>query len=444
MGRVAAGTRHTCAIRDNGNVRCWGSNDSGQLGADIELPFVGDDEDPARVSNLEIDFGRDVVQVTAGFGHTCVLFEGEDGKVRCWGRVVGDQTLGTVVGLLGTDDVELNRLGFVNPLMTGDVRLSEPAVQISAASGDAHTCALLASGKVSCWGINDRGQCGIGNRSASVGGASNEVLPTIDLDPNDPDMRAVQVSAGDGHTCALLSKGGRVTCWGLGSNGRLGYGDNSDRLAPRDSVAIGEPALQIAAGSGHTCALLERGRVRCWGDNTDGVLGYGHDVDIGDDETPEQAVTMLRSPNSSAVLGGDARIGGAGVVQITAVADTNAMCARFASGVVRCWGQNGRGQLGYGHTETLGAQFPPEALYYRSIGTHFAGGDVPLGGLAVALAGGGRCALVRPEGASTSTARSSLYCWGTNSDAQLGLPAAFTIGSHTRTPVELGPVFWEE
>jgi hypothetical protein len=175
------------------------------------------------------------------------------------------------------------------------------------------------------------------------------------------------------------------------------------------------------------------------------VLGYGHDVDIGDDETPQQAVTTLRSSNSSAFLGGDARIGGGGVVQITSVADTNAMCARFASsGVVRCWGQNERGQLGYGHNETLGAQFPPDSLYYRRIGSHAAGGDVPLGGFAVALADGGRCALVRPENASMSSAPLSLYCWGMNSDAQLGVPASFPIGSQTRTPVEIGPVSWEE
>jgi len=78
----------------------------------------------------------------------------------------------------------------------------------------------------------------------------------------------------------------------------------------------------------------------------------------------------------------------------------------------------------------------------RSVGTRAEGGDVPLGGFAVALADGGRCALVRPEGA-VSSAPPVLYCWGTNLDAQLGVPGAFPAGSSLRTPVEIGAVRWE-
>ena len=169
LGRVAAGTNHTCAILENaqaasvdgvtdssGNVLCWGDNAFGQLGAAFDRPFVGDDETPASLhSELEINFGRTVIQITAGFAHTCVLFE-DDGKVRCWGPpglTTWSPARWSTCWVQMTSSV--NSFGFVDPLTTGDVRLSERAVQISAANGGDHTCAVLASGKVSCWGLNN-------------------------------------------------------------------------------------------------------------------------------------------------------------------------------------------------------------------------------------------------------------------------------------------------
>lgn len=450
LGRVAAGTRHTCAILDNGNVRCWGDNALGQLGIPRDRLNVGQLETPAA-SGLQIDFGRRVVQITAGFAHTCVLFE--QGQVRCWGSVEAASGFGSMVGVLGTHIIGTYAPGSVDPLTTGDVRLpeQETAVQISAANGGAHTCAVTASGKVYCWGLNDRGQCGIGAEVSDVGGTNEELQPVVDS--TDPDARAVQVAAGDKHSCALSSDG-RVTCWGSGELGQLGYRETSNRYAPRGSVDVGEPAIQIAAGFGHTCAVLERGRVRCWGTNTAGVLGYGHSTSIGANETPEQAIQLPRSAGSSAFLGGDALLGDAGVTQITSVVESHSVCARFESGKVKCWGENDEGQLGYGHTIEDGYRFSPESLELRPAYTdaggviHYVGGYVSLGGQAVALADGGRCAFVRPNAASTSTPL-ELYCWGEHSEGQLGLPrlfssdpAEFGINSSNNTPVELGPVSW--
>jgi len=307
------------------------------------------------------------------------------------------------------------------------VRLPERAVQISAATSGAHTCALLASGGVTCWGFNEDGQCGNGTL-VEQGASSNETLPVLRFG-----AKAIQVKAASAHTCVLLASG-EVMCWGSGYNGRLGYGDGTDRLEPRGSVPIGARVTQIAAGLAGTCALLETGRVRCWGGNKDGALGYGHELAIGDDETPEQAAS-LPGPDGHTFLGGDVPLGGGGVVQITEIAENRGMCARFAGGAVRCWGRNNKGQLGYGHADSYATRFTPEQLVlYPASNNRNAGGDLALGGAALALADGGRCALL---------VSGRLHCWGRNDDGELGLPAQFPAGSLVHTPAEMGPVLWE-
>ena len=100
------------------------------------------------------------------------------------------------------------------------------------------------------------------------------------------------LDAGSFHACALLDNG-QVRCWGLGTLGQLGYG-NTDTIGddePPGSVGTvdlggGRTARAIAAGNVHTCALLDNGRVRCWGGGASGRLGYGNTDTIGDDETP--------------------------------------------------------------------------------------------------------------------------------------------------------------
>jgi alpha-tubulin suppressor-like RCC1 family protein len=438
IGRVAAGLRHTCAIRANGNVVCWGDNTRGQLGAAFDRAHVGDDETVADlVPDLELNFERQVVALTAGFAHTCALFD--DGGVRCWGLGDDNLLLVSVGALLGTNSVRYTRVGsvdFVDPLYSmGNVQLPRPAVQISAATGGAHTCAVLDSGAVACWGFNSDGQCGDGTQ-AERGVQGLAVLPVVDLGGE----LALEVKAAPGHTCVLL-EGGAVTCFGEGNFGRLGYASNADRLAPRvppeqnvAHVAIGGPARHIATGLGHTCALLDGGKVRCWGHNNQGQLGYGHNWNIGDDETPADAAT-LDGPGDRTFLGGDVPIGGV-VLALSQVVDSGATCALLDGGAVRCWGENNDGQLGYGHTQTLGTTFTPTELEGEPAGVRYpAGGDVDFGALALALADGGRCALMM-DGLI-------LYCWGDNEDGELGLPNRFPDGSKTLTPREMGPVLWE-
>ena len=100
----------------------------------------------------------------------------------------------------------------------------------------------------------------------------------------------MSVEAAYGHTCAV-TVGGSVFCWGRGSNGRLGYastGDVGDDETPEDrgAVEIGGQATSVATGAAHTCAVLTDGNLVCWGAGSAGRLGYGNEADVGDNEMP--------------------------------------------------------------------------------------------------------------------------------------------------------------
>lgn len=100
----------------------------------------------------------------------------------------------------------------------------------------------------------------------------------------------MQIVAGGFHTCALLSTGA-VRCWGDGNEGQLGYANNNDigddeLPASAGDIDIGGSVIQIASGNSHVCALLSTGAVRCWGRAAEGQLGYGNVDFIGNDESP--------------------------------------------------------------------------------------------------------------------------------------------------------------
>ena len=152
----------------------------------------------------------------------------------------------------------------------------------------------------------------------------------------------LQVSLGSGHTCIKQATKGQVYCWGNNGRGYLGLGhDHSigdlagemgDNLPPV-SLGTGRSARQIAAGSAHTCALLDDYTLKCWGSNSDGVLGLGHFSDVGD-EAGEMGDNL---PPVSLGTGRSAR-------QIAAGGEHT--CALLDDYTLKCWGSNSQGQLG--------------------------------------------------------------------------------------------------
>ena len=119
---------------------------------------------------------------------------------------------------------------------------------------------------------------------------------------------ATAISAGDFHTCAVLDDGS-VRCWGFGEDGRLGYGNETDigddespgSVGPVN-LGMGRTAMAISAGGAHTCAVLDNGKVLCWGFGEDGRLGYGDEATIGDDEPPGIVAPVDLGPRTATAI----------------------------------------------------------------------------------------------------------------------------------------------
>ncbi|MDB2569456.1 putative Ig domain-containing protein, partial [Candidatus Poseidonia alphae] len=250
--QVAAGFQHTCAILDNGSVMCWGENQYGQLGDG----GTGDKHIPVWV---DLGTDRTAVAITAGYRHTCAILD--NGSVSCWGR--GN------FGQLGNGGTSQQN----SPTLTSSLGTGRTAVAISA--GDIHTCAILDNGSASCWGAGSRGR--LGN-----GGSSQQNSPTLTSSLG-TGRTAVAISGGAKHTCAILDSGS-VSCWGIGEDGQLGDGGTSDQNSPTltSSLGTGRTAVALENGHAHACAILDDASMKCWGNDNNEQLGNGATVSTGD------------------------------------------------------------------------------------------------------------------------------------------------------------------
>lgn len=317
---VASGKSHTCALMElHGRVRCWGASFFGQLGYG---PTQNLGDEPGEMPTANVAIGASVEQIAAGESHTCVIVAG--GTVRCWGYNSDGQLANGKLGDITGDDVDEMPPGSV-PGVSGATQL---------VAGAYHTCALVAGGKVRCWGQNEHGELGVGSKmytgqargptvaeaAKSGGGVIQSFTPRVVALGGEVE----QISAGQRHTCALL-RGGKVRCWGANDAHQLGYedpqsvGDEPGEMPPED-VTIGGRAVQIAAGWMHTCALLESKTVRCWGDWQRAQLGHG----LGQ-------VRRDRMPPEDVPVGGEvARLISSGGAFT---------CVQLVDDSLRCWGR---------------------------------------------------------------------------------------------------------
>lgn len=212
--RLEAGPLNTCALLSNQAMTCWGKSDFGELGDGLPQHVVGDDELPSSVATIPLtDGGRTVKQLVIGYHHMCMLLS--DASVHCWGR---SDILGYGKAAPQSPEKASN---------SAAVSVAPPGERVTALSaGWFHTCALISDGSVRCWGNNLAGQLGLGNTESVGDDELPSEVPAIQLTDN-PSVRAVALSSGQGdHTCALLSDGSAI-CWGQNQSGQLGYGNTT-------------------------------------------------------------------------------------------------------------------------------------------------------------------------------------------------------------------------
>jgi alpha-tubulin suppressor-like RCC1 family protein len=333
MALEVRASSHTCARMSVGELRCWGANHRSQLGDRTTTPSS---------VPLLVDGVADVVSVDVGEGHTCVARG--DGSVWCWGANESGQ-LGR--GSTSTSSPDPAPVVGVAGAVAVDV-------------GYAHSCALLASGAVACWGANGSGRLGDGTTSPSAVAVAVAGLPP-----------AAQISASNSHTCAVAVDR-TVRCWGANAMGQLGDGSLS---ASADPVVVeGLAAVEVSSMYDVTCAVRVDARVACWGSGGIGQLGHG--------------ANLFRSPVPVTVHDLDE-------VEDLAVGTAHS-CAVITSGAVRCWGQGSQGQLGDGMASS------------SNVPVEVAGDDV-----ATAVGAGG-------SHSCRTTRDGDVDCWGANPSGQLG------------------------
>jgi alpha-tubulin suppressor-like RCC1 family protein len=314
--QVAAGFIHTCGLTADGAAFCWGSNEYSQLGADASAAGCGGL--PCSQSPVEVSGGRRFRSIAAGWVHNCGI--STDSNTYCWGGgAVGRE------GYLG--DGKLSR-------STLPVKVLADSAFVSIVIGDAHTCALTASGMAFCWGQNTWGELGDGtttDRSTPVAVATQQ--------------RFRSISAGAYHTCGITLTNDAF-CWGDNRWGELGTGDvayNAVSAATRVPTAVSGNLRfsAVAAGWEHTCAIATTGSTYCWGRNEDARQ-------LGDDSN----ITHRGVPGIIT-----------GSIQFTALAaGALATCGRTATNDVYCWGGDYYGSLGNGEAVASGVGHPVHTL----------------------------------------------------------------------------------
>jgi len=330
---IASESATTCAVRDTGQVYCFGANYAGNLGRGNIL----DDLSVRPVSGL--------TRVTAVYGGDSAACATTTARTAyCWGA----NTFGNL-GNASTDDYSADVVQFgsvtniatmalsasatcaarqdgtvwcsgnadvgVVPGQTGVVRTPTKIAGISSvtqlAAGNAHVCAIRADRTVWCWGYNSEGQLGTG---ATSGGPSGPVKVNGISD-------AVAITATAFSTCAVRATG-TVLCWGYGMSFETGIGTTASVPSPTPVPNI-TGAKGITFGYNHGCAWSSS-TVRCW--------GWGGDTQLGDGQgnsAPWPTRVEYGLDNPTAVSAG-----------------TYTTCEIANGGRVWCWGKNGSGEAG--------------------------------------------------------------------------------------------------
>jgi alpha-tubulin suppressor-like RCC1 family protein len=350
---AARGGGHACALLADRSVRCWGSNDSGQLGTGATDAGASPRYEPTPKQVRGIANATGVTAAGHGIsGTTCVV--SGSGDVACFGSDAWGQ-LGRASGLSNDphpdpeviDGLHAKSVTLANTFAlavdtedrlwswgTNDASQLARAVAVpDAGPPNVPARAALVSTPVrSCAGTSTNGfVVGNGGDLLSWGGGTSNQLGRTSSALADPNPRAIAISAvtgvaaGNEHACAMSE--GDVHCWGRNEHGQLGTGRQAEALLPARAVLPGSVyAVALAAGGNNTCIITSNGDLYCWGANESGQLG----ASVGRSQAAPTRIPGLAEQ----------------VVEVALMDE--AICALLRGGSVACWGDNLLGQLGRG------------------------------------------------------------------------------------------------
>ena len=375
---VVLGSNHTCAILDDDSLKCWGYNNGGA---------VGDGTTTNRNSPVAVNLGngRTAKNVVLSSGHTCAILD--DDSLKCWGH----NNYGEVGIGAGSNDICTNvgNYNYSCKKTPTAVNLGDGRTVKNVVLDFSHTCVILDDDSLKCWGDNNGGEVGDGsttNRSSPV---------AVNLGDG---RTAKNVVLGSDHTCAILDDDS-LKCWGDNNGGEVGDGSTTNRSSPvAVNLGDGRTAKNVVLGSDHTCAILDNDSLKCWGANNGGILGIGSG---NNDNCVAGGVSYNCKRTPTAVDLGDDRTAKNVILD-------GYSCAILDDDSLKCWGNRGHGELGYGDSPVL-----------VDLGT---GRNAKT----IRISNDHICAILDDQ---------SLKCWGNNGYGQLG-DGTNTI-RHTPTLVDL-------
>ncbi len=307
--KLSLGLGTSCALSNDGSVKCWGDGTAGQMGS--SPTFYG----PVKVDKSLMTGTKTFTKVAAGAYHACGLTN--DKKMYCWGA--------NIYGAMGTNTTDNT---YWKPTLMPTAHIPGNKNIIDLALGYQHTCALMEDQQIYCTGWNADGQLGDGTST------DNLVLTAIDTSTITGDKNAKKISAGWFHTCAIMADEDAY-CWGWNNNGQLGTGGGTTNKPAKvltASITGSKIFSSIRGGRLQTCALMSDGDIYCFGYNSDGRLGVG-------DNTGRTTPTKFLTTNVT------------GSKVFTSMSTSEAhTCARTTDSVIYCTGYGPNGQLANGST----------------------------------------------------------------------------------------------
>ena len=423
--KLAAGSLHTCARFPDGRVKCWGNNDYGQLGYD-DLQHRGDGAGPgtSTLAAVNLGTGRTAVALAAGDNFTCALLD--NGDAKCWGSNT-QGALGQGALYQAGNSVYGDSPGEMAALPAINVGAGRTVIEI--APGQEFTCARLDNNAVKCWGLNTSGQLGQGNTTNRGVVANDIAgLPAISFGAGLTPIALTSAYYHACATLVDASGNNHVKCWGDNRWGQLGQGNTTplgdgpiemgDTL-PEINFGTGLTAQYVMANGGHTCAKLSNLATKCWGLNTWGQVGLN-----AGNSNPLLANRLVCTAGPRDCVGdlsgemGDSltpAIAAGNTARLTVANRHN--CVLQINGQTKCWGSNEEGQLG------LGTNAGNNAIIGDQAGEMAALATTPLksGAVVEELTSGGFHSCVW-------NTVDTINCWGDNRDGQLGRNDSFTWG----------------